>query len=107
MGGKKKIEKRTKVKAFVKYVNYNHIMPTRYVVPTEFDAKSLVTDAQMDTQETKADARRSSSRSSTRSSLPPRRISQARCPKTSCTCARSFASRRSARSLRLFPDRVS
>merc|ERR1719316_830435 len=56
--GKKKVEKRTKVKAFVKYVNYNHIMPTRYVVPTEFDAKSLVTDAQMDTQETKADARK-------------------------------------------------
>merc|ERR1712182_21438 len=50
--GKKKIEKRTKVKAFVKYVNYNHIMPTR------FDAKSLVTDAQMETGETKADARK-------------------------------------------------
>merc|ERR1711918_320604 len=56
--GKKKVEKRTKVKAFVKYVNYNHIMPTRYVVPTEFDAKSLVTDAQMDSHETKADARK-------------------------------------------------
>merc|ERR1719364_204058 len=56
--GKKKIEKRTKVKAFVKYVNYNHIMPTRYVVPTEFDAKSLVTDAQMETGETKADDRK-------------------------------------------------
>merc|ERR1711924_226696 len=50
--GKKKIEKRTKVKAFVKYVNYNHIMPT------QFDAKSLVTDAQMDTAETKTDARK-------------------------------------------------
>merc|ERR1719155_143819 len=57
--GKKKVEKRTKCKSFVKYVNYNHIMPTRYMVPTEFDAKSLVTDAQMDTHETKADARKS------------------------------------------------
>merc|ERR1719163_1666532 len=56
--GKKKIEKRTKVKAFVKYINYNHIMPTRYVVPTEFDAKSLVTDAQMESHETKAEARK-------------------------------------------------
>merc|ERR1719426_498957 len=54
----KTFDEGTKVKAFVKYVNYNHIMPTRYVVPTEFDAKSLVTDAQMDTQETKADARK-------------------------------------------------
>ena len=34
------MEKRTKCKSFVKYVNYNHIMPTRYVVPTDFDAKS-------------------------------------------------------------------
>ena len=40
--GKKKVQKRTKCKAFVKYVNYNHMMPTRYVVPTEFDAKTLV-----------------------------------------------------------------
>merc|ERR1719155_297365 len=38
--GKKKVEKRSKCKTFVKYVNYNHIMPTRYVVPTDFDAKS-------------------------------------------------------------------
>merc|ERR1711907_559088 len=57
--GKKKVEKRTKCKTFVKYCNYNHIMPTRYVVPTDFDAKSLVTDAQMDTQETKTAARKS------------------------------------------------
>jgi large subunit ribosomal protein L27e len=57
--GKKKVEKRTKCKSFVKYVNYNHIMPTRYVVPTDFDAKSLVTDAQMDTAETKQAARKS------------------------------------------------
>merc|ERR1719164_390712 len=57
--GKKKVDKRSKCKTFVKYVNYNHIMPTRYVVPTDFDAKSLVTDAQMETAETKAGARKS------------------------------------------------
>jgi len=28
--GKKKIEKRTNIKPFVKYVNLNHLMPTRY-----------------------------------------------------------------------------
>ena len=27
--GKKKIEKRNKIKPFVKVVNYNHLMPTR------------------------------------------------------------------------------
>merc|ERR1719378_1696711 len=57
--GKKKVQKRSKCKSFVKYVNYNHLMPTRYVVPTEFDAKGLVTDAQMESHETKAEARKS------------------------------------------------
>merc|ERR1719262_1284850 len=57
--GKKKVQKRQKCKSFVKYVNYNHIMPTRYLLPTDFDAKSLVTDAQMESHETKAAARKS------------------------------------------------
>merc|ERR1711918_276636 len=57
--GKKKAQKRQKCKAFVKYVNYNHIMPTRYLVPADFDAKALVTDAQMESHETKAEARKS------------------------------------------------
>merc|ERR1711918_240999 len=56
--GKKKVAKRSKCKSFVKYVNYNHMMPTRYVVPTDFDAKALVTDAQMESHETKAEARK-------------------------------------------------
>merc|ERR1711964_338431 len=56
--GKKKLQKRSKCKAFVKYVNYNHMMPTRYLLPTEFDAKSLVMDAQMESHETKAEARK-------------------------------------------------
>merc|ERR1719510_1447957 len=30
--GKKKIAKRNKMKTFVKVINYNHIMPTRYSV---------------------------------------------------------------------------
>ena len=28
----KKIERRSKVKAFVKYVNYTHLLPTRYII---------------------------------------------------------------------------
>jgi large subunit ribosomal protein L27e len=42
--GKKKILKRTTVKPFVKYVNLNHIMPTRYMVSGEVDFKNIVTD---------------------------------------------------------------
>eukprot|EP00240_Pyramimonas_obovata_P010741 CAMPEP_0118920664 /NCGR_PEP_ID=MMETSP1169-20130426/92_1 /TAXON_ID=36882 /ORGANISM="Pyramimonas obovata, Strain CCMP722" /LENGTH=135 /DNA_ID=CAMNT_0006861229 /DNA_START=59 /DNA_END=466 /DNA_ORIENTATION=- len=37
----KKQEKRSKVKAFIKVVNYNHMMPTRYNL--EVDLKSTVT----------------------------------------------------------------
>merc|ERR1712072_450524 len=79
--GKKKLQKRSKCKAFVKYVNYNHMMPTRYVVPTDFDAKALVSDAQMDSHETKAEARKAVKAILTRSSPPSRRTrTPASCP---------------------------
>eukprot|EP00735_Rhodelphis_limneticus_P012002 TRINITY_DN5170_c0_g1::TRINITY_DN5170_c0_g1_i1::g.29383::m.29383 TRINITY_DN5170_c0_g1::TRINITY_DN5170_c0_g1_i1::g.29383 ORF type:complete len:150 (+),score=56.05,sp/O14388/RL27A_SCHPO/59.56/4e-53,Ribosomal_L27e/PF01777.13/3.2e+03,Ribosomal_L27e/PF01777.13/2.6e-35,KOW/PF00467.24/1.3e-06,PRP3/PF08572.5/0.098 TRINITY_DN5170_c0_g1_i1:44-451(+) len=39
--GKKKVARRTRVKPFVKLVNFNHIMPTRYTL--EIDLKSVVT----------------------------------------------------------------
>ncbi|CAE7204627.1 RPL27B [Symbiodinium natans] len=60
---KKKITKRTKVKLdarmpFVKYVNYNHIMPTRYNVPTELSPSSICTDQQMDTLDGRKEARK-------------------------------------------------
>jgi len=42
-----KIKKRTKVKPFVKFVNYNHIMPTRYTVGSELDLKKIVDEATM------------------------------------------------------------
>ncbi len=47
--GKKKILKRTTVKPFVKYVNLNHIMPTRYMVSGEVDFKNIVTDEKTNT----------------------------------------------------------
>merc|ERR1712080_712626 len=40
--GKKKVLKRSKIKPFVKYVNYNHIMPTRYAV--DIDVKKVFED---------------------------------------------------------------
>merc|ERR1711862_1012004 len=55
---KKRIAKRNRVKPFVKYVNFNHIMPTRYQVPAEVDAKSFVTDQQMDTPDGRVDAKK-------------------------------------------------
>nr|ABZ04238.1 ribosomal protein rpl27 [Lineus viridis] len=39
--GKKKIKQRSKIKAFVKVYNFNHLMPTRYSVDVNLE-KSLV-----------------------------------------------------------------
>merc|ERR1712137_1446134 len=55
---KKKISKRTKVKPFVKYANYNHVMPTRYQVPTEMQPAMMVTDQQMDSPDGRIEARK-------------------------------------------------
>merc|ERR1711948_26309 len=55
---KKKISKRTRVKPFIKYVNYNHLMPTRYTVPAEMGAQALVTDQQMDSPDGRIEARK-------------------------------------------------
>lgn len=55
---KKKIARRSKCKPFVKFVNYNHILPTRFMVIGEFTAaghelKSIVTQEKMATKETR------------------------------------------------------
>lgn len=42
-----KQKRRLRVKPFVKYVNYQHIMPTRYLVSGEIDLKGVVTDERM------------------------------------------------------------
>jgi len=49
----KKIERRIKVKPFVKIVNYNHLLPTRYLVAGDIDLKSIVTDEKHSNAETR------------------------------------------------------
>merc|ERR1712216_1103529 len=56
--GNKKIAKRMRVKPFIRYVNYNHIMPTRYQLPAAIDPKALVTDVQMDTDDGRIEAKK-------------------------------------------------
>lgn len=53
---KKKIEKRTRVKTFVKYVNLKHVMPTRYTTDI-IDTKS-VTEAALVNPETRKEAKK-------------------------------------------------
>lgn len=48
----KKVAKKSQVKAFVKYVNYSHIMPTRYLV--DMDLKKTITDAEVSNAETRS-----------------------------------------------------
>ena len=46
----------------MRYINYNHIMPTRYQVPAELDAKSLVTDQQMENTDGRVEAKKALSK---------------------------------------------
>merc|ERR1712110_258708 len=39
--GKKKIAKRSKIKPFLKVINYNHLMPTRYSLDMTFDKEKI------------------------------------------------------------------
>nr|ADW95787.1 60S ribosomal L27-like protein [Phragmatopoma lapidosa] len=43
--GKKKIKQRSKVKTFVKMVNFNHLMPTRYSVDVNLEKNVVNKDA--------------------------------------------------------------
>ncbi|XP_040574779.1 large ribosomal subunit protein eL27 [Lepeophtheirus salmonis] len=38
---KKKVKQRSKIKPFLKVLNYNHLMPTRYNVDIKFDKESI------------------------------------------------------------------
>lgn len=44
---KKKIDRKCRLKPFVKFVNYNHMLPTRYLVKEDMDVKNIVTDEKM------------------------------------------------------------
>ncbi|CAI4224315.1 unnamed protein product [Auanema sp. JU1783] len=43
--GKKKVEKRSKLRPFVKVVSYTHVLPTRYVVDVSFDKANINKEA--------------------------------------------------------------
>ena len=44
---KKLVAKRSRVKPFIKVVNYNHIMPTRYSIDVDINKKDVVTMANL------------------------------------------------------------
>jgi len=54
----KKIERKTRVKPFVKYVNYNHMLATRFLVKDDLDFKLSATDEKMETPESRAVAKK-------------------------------------------------
>merc|ERR1719453_803700 len=54
---KKKIEKRSHIKPFLKYVNFNHIMPTRYTV-NDIDLRTIVNPTVMKKIDTKNEAKK-------------------------------------------------
>ncbi len=52
--GKKRVAKRSTVKPFAKYINFNHLLPTRYTVP-DFDISAVNAQA-MEEPSTKKEA---------------------------------------------------
>lgn len=45
----KKFNRRCHLKPFVKFVNYNHMMPTRFVLKDDLDFKNVVTEEKVNT----------------------------------------------------------
>jgi len=54
---KKKVEKRSKVKPFIKLVNYNHLMPTRYTLELE-GLKGVISNDTFKEQTQREDAKK-------------------------------------------------
>ena len=54
----KKIERRSKVKPFVKLVNYNHLMPTRYLVASDIELKNVVSEDKLANKESRKQMKR-------------------------------------------------
>ncbi len=54
----KKQERRTRVAAFVKYINYQHLLPTRYLVSSDLDLKGTVNDEKMASVKLRKDLRK-------------------------------------------------
>lgn len=43
----KKFDRKSRIKPFVKFVNYNHMMPTRFVLKDDLEFKNVVTEEKM------------------------------------------------------------
>eukprot|EP00331_Platyophrya_macrostoma_P006913 CAMPEP_0176431682 /NCGR_PEP_ID=MMETSP0127-20121128/14946_1 /TAXON_ID=938130 /ORGANISM="Platyophrya macrostoma, Strain WH" /LENGTH=148 /DNA_ID=CAMNT_0017813713 /DNA_START=32 /DNA_END=478 /DNA_ORIENTATION=+ len=56
--GSKKIKKRTKVTPFIKHVNLNHLLPTRYQISGELDLKSIITDEALESRDKKQETKK-------------------------------------------------
>ncbi|KAI5059565.1 hypothetical protein GOP47_0025884 [Adiantum capillus-veneris] len=52
----KKIAKRSRLKPFIRVVNYNHIMPTRYTL--DVDLKNVVTTEKLDSKTKRVETRK-------------------------------------------------
>merc|ERR1719510_2833317 len=53
--GQKKVDKRTKIKLFAKYMNYNHLMPTRYSITNKHISTKELGEEFMRDQEKKTE----------------------------------------------------
>ena len=55
---KKKVERKSTIKPFVKYVNYNHMLATRFIIKDDFDFKNVITEDAMEDPEQRKDMKK-------------------------------------------------
>merc|ERR1711998_356233 len=76
MGNAHKMKRRSSMKPFIKQVNFNHLLPTRFRVTGEFakesgsELKSVVTEEKWKNKESRKDLKKEVRRSSKRDSTP-------------------------------------
>ena len=49
--GQKKLDRKMRIKPFVKYVNYTHLLATRFLVKEDFEFKNIVTEEALEAPE--------------------------------------------------------
>ena len=49
--GQKKLDRKMRLKPFVKYVNYTHLLATRFLVKEDFEFKNIVTEEALEAPE--------------------------------------------------------
>ena len=54
----KKFDRKCRMKPYVKFVNYNHLLPTRFVIKDDLEFKNVVTEEKLANPEARAEVKK-------------------------------------------------